>query len=366
MAKETNGTELASAEDIVKHIRLSDIFVDPVWNARSLANVMAEQGTAGDQEGSGITGLVNGIAARGQDTPVKLRPTAQPFYASKAQGFTGQPFALVSGFRRFEAIRRLNDNVELVKTKNAEGKTVVPNTANGTIRAYVVPMTEKEARIENTAENAFREDLDPPDLVHAVGRMSSAPLNMSAVDISVAIGKTTGYVTVLQRVAGLHKDVLTHWREGGEFQGVKNVKRVPIEDLVEIAKLDKDRHCAEYKRVLESKPGIVDGKRDKQWMAAAKKAAERVGKFLGTLERHEIITVDQSKPWVDCLTTIDKKPLLMKVHSGTKAGDRRKLADILEKAYQEALEATDEEAGVTEADEDEGGSSRVRGRSVVA
>jgi hypothetical protein len=348
MAKDSNGNEgQLLPEDQVKHIRMTDIFVDDSWNARSRANVVSETSSDGRDEGSGITGLVKAIEARGQDTPVVLRTTVQPFYAGKSQGFTGQPYALVSGFRRFEAVRRLNDDVELVKRKNTENKTVVPNTGNGTVRAFVRTMTEKDARIENTAENACREDLDTPELVFAVAKLSGGPLNMSSVEISTAIGKTPGYVNLLQRLSTLHKEILAHWREGGEFQGVKNIKRIPTSELVELCKIDKDRQCGEYKRILESKPGVENGKRDLLWMAAAKKTAESRGKYLGTLERLGVVEVSQDMPWIDCL------PVVMKIHKKAKPGSsaRRKLADIMEKAYQEAMSVTDDEAGTTEAEE---------------
>lgn len=343
---QTSVNTLQLPEDAIKHIKLSDIYVDPNWNARSIANTLSEMGLSDDKEGSGMTGLVNGIAIAGQDTPVLVRPTTQPFYAAKDKSYTGQPYALVAGFRRFEAIRRLNEDTEFVKKRNAEHKTVVPNTANGTIRAIVKTMTEKEARIENTRENSFRESLDAPDLVFAVGRMMSAPHNMGSMEIATQIGKVPNYVTILMRIAGVDKTVLEHWRSGGEFAGLKSSKRATVTEMLEISKLDKERQAAEYKRVLESKPGVEGGKRDKSWMVAAKKTAEKMGNYLGTLERHGVITVDQDKPWIDVLEVV------MKVHKNAKAGDKRKLADLIERSYNEALNA-EEEAGTVDVEEEQ-------------
>lgn len=334
-------------EDEVKHVPLSDIYVDHNWNARSLANTMAEQSENGDKEGTGIVGLKDGIFADGQKDPIELRPTTDGSFYKKV----AQPYALVAGFRRFEAIKALNADAHLTKLRADEGKTVVPNTANGSIRAVITSMSEMEARKRNIAENTQRDDLSPPDLCLAVTKLGRDH-KMTANAIATTIGKSLNYVYVLQRVGSLKSEILVHWRNGGEFAGIKTNVRVKIQDLDDLSKVEADKQIDEYKKLLQSKtPG--DKKDDTMWLKAAKSKAEKFGTLLGMLSRKDYgPTEDQ--PFVkltDKVSFVDVIEVAVKV--GKKELPRRivrKLADEAEKAYNAALTAEPEEE---EEEEDE-------------
>jgi hypothetical protein len=330
--KQTNGHMIA--EDEIKHIPLSDIFVDTDWNTRSVANVMSETSETGTEgEGLGIVGLMNDITNDGQDTPVVVRRTDTAGFYRK----TNKPYALVAGFRRYEAVRRLNDDADLVKRRAEEKKGVVPNTANGTIRANVRALSEPEARGLNVRENTLRDDLTTPDLMKAIVELSQKH-GWTQNQIGLTVGKVQGYVGKLLRIASVDPDILTHWRVGGEFKGVKSTVRVTTNDLDDISKLDRKEQANEYMRVIQAKGGGVDGKgKDKLWLESAKKQADKIGTLLGELQRVKFLKVTPNVPWIDQLS------LLVKVGKGKemKAREERKLADVAEKAFQAALNRED-------------------------
>ncbi len=335
----TNGDE-------VKHIRLEDVFVDPNWNSRSIANVNAESSELGDREGTGITGLQTNIAQDGQENPVAVRSTTAPFYAK-----TSKPYALVTGFRRFEAITRINADKDLAKLRADEKKpSLIPNTANGTIRAFVLTLSESEARALNIRENTLRDDLTPPDLMRGIAELANKH-KISQVEIGARIGKAQGYVGKLLAISTCDAKVLEHWRNGGEFEGVKSIKRVTTNDMLDISKIDKGRQAEEYLRVIQTKTASASEKDANQWVDAAKKRAETIGWMLGVMQRDGFLKLSGKVSWIDAI------PLYLKLgKKELKARQERSVAASAEKAFEKALtaeEVSEEEEGDDDGEGDE-------------
>lgn len=336
------------AEDDVKHIPLADIFVDPEWNNRSLNRTLSATSLHVEDEGTGIDGLKTGIFHDGQDEPVVVRETKEGFYKKGVK----QRYALVAGFRRYEAIRQLNEDGNLLKLRSEDKKNVVPNTANGTIRAFVRSLTELEAIKLNLRENTQRDDLPTPDLVHGAFRLKFLH-QMEPAAIANTLGKHPTYVNQLLRVAGLPKEVLDHWRNGGEFRGVKSERSVTVKELDGIAKdvKEKEAQVAAYLTLLKEKE--EDSKEGNQQYKAAKNRAVKFGALLGKLGRKEH-GPEESKPFIKLGTDVAWADVIEIIVGKTKldARQKRRIADAASGAFDAAL--TKEEAEEEETDEEEG------------
>jgi hypothetical protein len=335
-------------EDDIKHIPLSDIYVDEDWNNRSITRTLSVTSLRPEDEGTGLDGLKVGIFHDGQDEPVILRSTKTGFYKKDVK----QPYALVAGFRRFTAISKLNEDANLVKLRNDDKKTVVPNTANGTIRAIVRSLSELEAIKLNLRENTQRDDMTPQDLVHGAFRLKFQH-QMESLAIANTLGKHPTYINQLLRIASLPKELLDHWRNGGEFKGVKSTKAVTVKDLDNLAKDIKEPagQIAAYLNMLKEK--AEDGAEGNQQYKAAKKRGIRIATTLGVLarkaysetENKAFCTVNPNVAWVDMVEILIGKTKL-------DARQRRRIADAMEGAYAAALEnASEEEEEDEEGDE---------------
>lgn len=336
-------------EDDVKHIPLADILVDPEWNNRSLTRTLSATSLHVEDEGTGIDGLKVGIFHDGQDEPVVLRSTKDNFYKKNVK----QPYALVAGFRRFEAIRQLNEDGNLLKLRNESKQNVVPNTANGTIRAFVRNLSELEAVKLNLRENTQRDDLPTPDLVHGAFRLKFLH-QMEPAAIANTLGKHPTYVNQLLRVATLPKEVLDHWRNGGEFRGVKSERAVTVKELdgltKDIKESEKEARCIAYMNLLKEKS--EDAAEGNQQYKAAKKRGIKFAGLIGRLARKEY-GPEENKQFMHISTTVAWADVIEHVIGKTKldARQRRRIADACEGAYTEAL--TKEEEEETEEGEEE-------------
>jgi ParB-like chromosome segregation protein Spo0J len=352
--KTANGNpSLLSIEDEVKHVPLTDIFVDPDWNNRSLANTLAEStASREDVEGTGIQGLAMGIFQDGQDEPIILRGTAGLYKK------TNKPYALVAGFRRYEAINRLNADAHLVKLRSDEKKSVVPNSANGTIRAVVRNLSELEAIKLNLRENTQRNDMSTPDLVNGARKLKFLH-QMDSVAIANTLGKSKQYVDLLLRVATLQPVILDHWRNGGDLTNHKGEKiqsgvEATVKDLDGVSKLDKDRQLEAYCTILADESRAGSGAPEKQPYKAAKKKIAGVATLLGTLARQiygesgkaAFLKLSDKVAFIDVVEVLVKPP-----KKGFVARQVRGLADAAEAAFQAAVEGKPEEE--EEADEDD-------------
>jgi ParB-like chromosome segregation protein Spo0J len=321
-------------EDEIKHIPLSDIFADEDFNARSKADTLAETSEL-NHEGTGIGGLITSLSLNGQDDPVIVRRIVNG-KSLKGKKVT-QPYELIAGFRRYAAFVRINNSIVRLNDKKVvdEGKRLVPNTPDGTIRAVVRELTEAQARSLNLRENTARNDIDTPDLVFGVREMHYDH-KMTAAEIASELGKSLSYATVLVRISSINRKVLEHWRLGGEFEGIPSAKKVPVADMDELSKVDPSRQIEEYKRLLAGRTNQED--KDNQRIEAAKKRAETLGKLLGKLVKAEFITEIDEEKWFEAVELM--------VKTGKRAFTRADLKKIVTKAkqgFEAGLEYEEEE-----------------------
>jgi len=346
-------------EDEIKHIPLADIYVDWAWNSRSFANVVSDH-SENDSDAEGITGLTRGIFLDGQDEAIVLRPTSgEGFYKKGAK----QPYALVAGFRRFEAIRRLNnpkvktekdpgeiseDFAKLIEERKAAKKSLVPNTADGTIRAVVRTLAESEARMLNLRENTNRDSLTAPDLMMACKTLKEKH-DLTDTQIAEHLGKSQGHISMLGRVAKCDGEILNHWRNGGEFHGLPANLRATVRELDDISKLEgKEAQTKEYVKILQAKIPAGDDKDNNAWVKSAKNKAAKIGALLGTLEKAAVLKVNPkvASAWhefIDLIVKNGKKEL--------SARQAKSVGKAAEEAYLEALNAVEEEEEEDEGDD---------------
>ena len=335
-------------ENIILSVPLKDIFVDADWNARSYTNVTGPDAMSDDKEAKGFE-IKDSIHVKGQDTPVVLTPVL----LGKSLGgkSTDRPYQLVAGFCRVAAIETLNAD-EFVKTEARQnGHPIVPNTPDGTVRAIVrtgLATDPKEARSFNVRENTARKAMEVKDKVHAVSEMYGKQ-KMSAHQIGVELGISSGYVNRLVTIAGLKPAILKHWREGGKIKGstteldtqVDVTENGGIKVLEELAKIDADRQVDEYIKLLQPK-GEGDDTDDNQWIEAGKKKAKQIGFMLGALERLEFLQVAaNAEAWAAVILTGDLKVTGRKEFS---ASISKKFAKAAQEGYEEGLAEPEVEA----------------------
>jgi ParB-like chromosome segregation protein Spo0J len=361
-ATTTNGSAKLIQEDEIKHVQLSDIYVDHDWNNRSHALTLSQaEGT--ETKAGGLDALKLGLFHDGQDEAVILRSTKDPnFYKPGVK----EPWALVAGFRRYQAIDELNKDEPIVKVAADAKRTVVPNTANGTIRAVVRKLAEAEAVALNLRENTQRNDMSTPDLVR--GAMKLGHIHQrDAKQIATTLGVSPSYAAQLLRIGSLREEILAHWRAvvatnaPAEFRGMKSAARAGTSYLDDVSKADKERQIEMYtKFIQEYEESNVDSEDDagdakKAWFKAAKKKAVLLASLFGRLGREQFgegkdawfVEINAGIPWVDMVDTL-VKPGKAK---GFEARQRRSIGDAMEKAYAEALEGKGEEEEEEEVEE---------------
>jgi ParB-like chromosome segregation protein Spo0J len=353
-SKNSNTGKGLFPEDEIKHVPLEDILVDTDWNNRSVALTLS-QAEGNESKAGGLDALKLGIFHDGQDEPVVVRETGIEGFYKKGTKFR---FALVAGFRRFEAIRQLNADEAMVKVRADEKKSVVPNTANGTVRAIVRKLTEGEAVALNLRENTQRNDLSTPDLVN--GAVKLAFLHQrDAKQIASTLGVSPSYAAQLLRIGSIKQEVLVHWRTVtatgavATYRGISSAARASTTYLVDIAKADKDRQADMYLDFLKAYEEANadtegdEGDSKKAWFKAAKKKAIALAEMFGRLAREVygegkedfFLEVNQSVPWIDVVDIL-VKPGKSK---GFEPRQKRSIADAMEKAYAASVEGTDDE-----------------------
>ena len=329
-------------EDEVKHVPLTDIFVDTDLNARSIANVMGADEKSDDKEAKGLPELQASILAKGQDHPVTIAPVV--LGVSLLGKKTQAPFQLVAGFCRTAVAQTVNADEFLKANAKAEGHPIIRNTPNGTVRAIVRTFTDLRDALEyNLRENTARKNVTAPDVIHRV-REFHLTHKLSIPQIAENLGFTTQYTTRLVNVAGLPKKVLDHWRNGGKIKGstdkleVETNERLPILELERIVKecTGADQQTDEYVKSLQGEAEGASGENDNQWIEAAKKKAHALGFMLGALQRLEILEVSADvESYAAVIVTGDLKVTGRKEFSKANA---MKFAKEVEKGYAEGLE----------------------------
>jgi ParB/RepB/Spo0J family partition protein len=252
MAKIPGGREAA------KEIPISQIHVDHNWNSRG----QRWKEPANDEDMK-FEGLVTSIRERGLDEPVVVRHNPDP----KAK----QPYSLVYGFRRFEAVSQIA----------AEGKIKEP-----TILAVVRNVNEQEARSLNIRENTNRNSLATPDLAWAIAELGRT--GFTDVAIAADIGKTQGYVSDLHRIMkGCPAKVLENWRSSLVPLQVKEMRMVlktGKDKDPEKEKLQTEKYMELVKAQTEKARVKSDDEKESNKVEGMKKKAEAFGSLLGQLD----------------------------------------------------------------------------------
>lgn len=344
-AKNGTTTKLATGEDTILHLLLTDIDVDPNWNNRSAVLTVAE---STDGQRAGLSALVTGIFNDGQDEPIVVRST-------KVDGFykrTDKPWSLVAGFRRFAAVASLNANEQLLKLRAEEKKTVVPNTANGTIRAITKTLSEDAAIALNMRENTQRSDLTVYDLVHGAAKLAHLH-QMDPKKIANTLGISPSHVALLIRVGSVRQDILTHWRTVGTtgkpatFNGITSDFIMTLTGLDDIGKADKKERQAEmYAKQLaedlaeKAEDANAEGK-SPGWYKASKKKAVAIATMLGMLAKESygekgdkyFVYVNEDVEWSSVVSKLVKAG-----KTKFSARQEKQLGEAMKTAYEEELE----------------------------
>lgn len=312
-----------SAKPPAVALPLADLDVDYAWNTRSQPNVVLFASET-DPDSTGLEGLVRSVLEHGQDTPVDVRPTAPPFYK-----VTPKPYSLVAGFRRVTALQQIFAHPEIVAAAKAAGRTAIPKLPDGHVWAYVhPPLSELDAFSLNVRENTNREGLTPPDVLALVTRALQVH-KLSIPQTAILLGKTHQAIRGYDKVSKLPPRVLAHWRNGGEFDGIKTAKRVALTDMVDLAASPPEGHLDGYAALLQSKAKKIDSS---AFLEKAKRRAATMGALLAHLQTAGLITVGPRDGWIrymDLLLGSGKRELRWR--------DANELAKRAEAAFAHAL-----------------------------
>jgi len=275
----TTKKEVVSAPAEYKTVRLNEIHIIPNWNCR----LYLEHATDGEDETNSLESLGRSIQAKGQDTPVDVRPNPDARTAS------AKPYSLVTGFRRYAAI-----------SKCAETDAIL----NPTIRIAIHKgMTEQEARELNMRENTARDSLGGADLAFGIAKLRKELAKGDKGDdtgtaIAASLGKSQPYVSKLIRImTRLDKvktvdgkeDVLNHWR-------VNSVNRLTVDTMKGIADCEgmpKNTatpdvaawQAARYEMLTRDAVAPPKERDATKWIASTHEACKEIGTTLGAVVR---------------------------------------------------------------------------------
>jgi len=284
--KNGGGASNILPEEVIRHVPITDVFVDYDWNVRSKAQVFSEvsdgvQDTEATgshlslSQGTGFHGLCLDIHMTGQDDPVILRRVEN----GKSLGGkkTACPLELVCGFRRISAVASLNDPAfrvkmtegkeakEVMARRTGDGKPVVPNTADGTVKAVIRVLNPAEALILNAKENTLRANLTTPDMVNYLSKqLKGGRMTQSALAAALGVGQP--YVSRLARITNLPSLITEHWRgDDVTVPGLPKAitKRLTSREMTDLADVSKDdtnpgETIARYVAILHPQ-GAADG-----------------------------------------------------------------------------------------------------------
>lgn len=294
---------VANAKVPVENVLISEIEIDPKFNARS----GVETGTGGpNDEKNGFEGLKNSIMTEGQDTPVILRRLAK---GSK------KPYFLVAGFRRIAALQAI-----------AEEK----GNKSPTVKAEVRDLTDEQARMTNVRENTARDDLSGADLCFGVGKILDSNKNLTSVQLATGLGMSQSYVNKMMNLWNkVRADVLRDWRIPPQTVTVAQMMQ-----LVDVAKEEQREKFESFRRKDEGEKG----KRGPgAWVDTAERNAAAIGTILGKLQRDNALQIVGDSFFEDNIRT------LVKFKADATEVQVAKIAGSCEKAFTDAYESDESE-----------------------
>lgn len=284
----TGQTIQTTKSETIEQIPLGDITADRNWNVRKYLGDDADG--IGEHE---FSDLVGSILAKGQDTPIVVRPTGTE---GGAENSGSNHYWLVAGFRRYAAFTMIY----------SEGKTV-PGIEPGCIKAVVRTLSDIEARAFNGRENIGRNNLNMADKAHLIGELKKAGLTHAQVGSELALSSV--YVANLYAIYkgaselkyaykdGRETTVFDHWREAPG--------RVSYENMLALSRIAVDPRIKElkYLELLNAKE-TEETKRNKGKIERPKNdgyLAERLGIMLGRLEAKGLISINEHN-WREILS----------------------------------------------------------------
>ena len=304
-------------------VHLDEIEVNPKWNIRS----NLEETQRGPEEAASFEQFVKSLAEEGQDTPVIVRPNKD---GSK------KPYFLMTGNRRFEALRRIAE------------KGIAPKWATDswckrpTIKAEIRKLSDVAAFELNIRENTEREDLTAADLAFGIGRLCNAyrKENIKYTQTSVAdkVGLSQAYTGKLMNIVDrCRQEIFENWRNAA--------LKLTVDDMAKVAALPPADQQKAYDELLRAGSGS-EKKGNGDPMKSAAKAAGNVGKLFGMLTREGALDFDfDSDWWLNHIQKMVKIKNRVGKNGGTKPPTEAqiaKIARVAEKAYAEALTENDE------------------------
>lgn len=160
-------------------LRMDQIFADPQWNARRPAEVKKDgtvvyRKATSAEKGEGATDLNSlkaSIRAQGLLTPLTV--------VKSGDDGDSQPYTLVAGFRRFQALKELK-------------KLAAP------AMVYPAGTSEADIRILNLTENLQRENLHPSEIAEACVELRD-DFELDGPTIAKRLGLSKSYVNNLMR-----------------------------------------------------------------------------------------------------------------------------------------------------------------------
>ncbi len=302
---------MASKEEKIVLIPLSDIAVDLNWNSRS-GDITLD----GTEDTNSFKELVSSIRASGgvNKDACKVRP----------KGNTGK-VGLVAGFRRYAAIKAIAE---------ADGNKAP------VMRCIVEEMDELTARQENTRENVARASLKGADLAWSLyeieKQLKAKKVEPTDIMITDSVGMNQSYGNKLLRIAReVPAEVFNNWRES----------KLPltIPEMIQVVKVGPDKQLMkkQYEELLAKKQPKSGRDKTKMYIEGLKNKAGKTAYLLGTLEREGLISTDN-------FTFEDHITHLVKFKKDSTPKQIETVALYAEKEYNKAMN----EEAATETDEE--------------
>jgi hypothetical protein len=301
---------MASKEEKVLQIPLKDIVADLNWNSRS-GDYLGDT----SEETNSFKELIASIKDSGgiNKDAAKVRP----------KGNTGK-FSLVSGFRRYAAIKAIAEE---------------QGNKDPVMRVIVEELDELAARQENVRENVARASLKGADLAWSLLELHQQFLakKIEPTDIMItnSVGMNQSYGNKLLNIAKKVKPaIFKAWRES------KLPLTVP--EMLAVSKVDPARQQEEYDALMKKKAPKSGKDKTKIYLDSMKKKAAKLAYLLGTMEREGLINTDNFtfENHITYLVAFKKDATPKQVEA---------VAVAAEKAYNEAMAAEPN----SEADEDD-------------
>jgi ParB-like chromosome segregation protein Spo0J len=244
-------------------VALADIEVNTDWNARSASYLTNDkEPDLKDVGEAGLAGLVASLKASGQDTAVDIRLNPKG---------KGKKYSLITGFRRAEAVRRINAEKPAV---------VIPGLPQGSIKAkFHEPITELEARKLNGRENTARTNLPTADVCFLIKELLDLDGDQKDAELADTLSLSRSYVQKLHNIAiKVEPKIIQMWRQAPI--------KLKVGQMLALCDTAKGIQESAYNAFLtEAPPGKAGRPADANWTERAQAAAKRGGKLIGTLAR---------------------------------------------------------------------------------